>query len=122
MLINFIIVFFGGGIGALLRYSLTLIKPDSQSVVILLINILGSFLIGIFSNLLDIFNLDYKFKILLITGFLGGFTTFSSFSFDIVKYIFQKDILNAVVYPSICIFLSILFCYLGYSLSKNINH
>ena len=51
------------------------------------VNVLGCFIIGIFAGLYARHSMDYAMNALLISGFCGGFTTFSSFSHDSLSMI-----------------------------------
>ena len=80
-----IYVFLGGGTGSVLRYCVQMalherIVPYSFPWATFTINILGSFLIGLFYTLSARFNLSTEVRVLLTTGLCGGFTTFSTFS------------------------------------------
>lgn len=82
-----IYIFFGGGIGSVLRYGIQLllkerIVPYHFPWETLTVNIVGSFLIGLFYALSARFNLSVETRLLLTTGLCGGFTTFSTFSND----------------------------------------
>lgn len=89
-----IAVFLGGGTGSLLRYCVQTalherIIPYSFPWATFTVNILGSFLIGLFYTLSARFNLSTEVRMLLTTGLCGGFTTFSTFSNDGVIMIKQ---------------------------------
>ena len=82
-----IAIFLGGGIGSVLRYCVQMalherIIPYSFPWATFTVNILGSFLIGLFYSLSARFNLSTEVRMLLTTGLCGGFTTFSTFSND----------------------------------------
>lgn len=87
--VHALLIFLGGGLGALSRWSLsagiaklTLKTPLHQFPVgILACNVLGCFLIGCVFGHFAQRNPDWVFP-LLVTGFLGGFTTFSTFGRD----------------------------------------
>ncbi len=81
-------IFFGAGFGALLRAGLNFLAAGTASMVplgTLLANLAGGYLVGIaiafFGNNP---NLSPEWKLFVITGFLGGLTTFSSFSAEVV--------------------------------------
>ena len=74
----------GAVVGALLRYKLvesTLLVAGLQ-VNVLLVNVLGSFILGVFSVLSLALNLDAKYSLLVAVGFCGSFTTMSSFALE----------------------------------------
>lgn len=82
-----IVIFLGGGTGSVLRYCVQMalherIVPYSFPWATFAVNILGSFLIGLFYTLSARFNLSTELRMLLTTGLCGGFTTFSTFSND----------------------------------------
>ena len=87
--LSFLAIFFGAGIGALLRAGFNLLTVSAGSVIplgTLLANMVGGYLVGIAvaffgSNP----NLSPEWKLFVITGFLGGLTTFSSFSAEVVS-------------------------------------
>lgn len=82
-----IYIFLGGGTGSVLRYCIQLlmherIMPYSFPWATFTVNLLGSFLIGLFYALSERLNLSIEIRLLLTTGLCGGFTTFSTFSND----------------------------------------
>ena len=105
-----LIVFLGGGLGSVLRYwvsdsivrGLTL-KPFWATLVV---NIIGCFLIGVASGLI---RQDSFAKYLFITGFCGGFTTFSTFSAENFQLWHNEQYLSLFLY----VFLSILIGFLS---------
>ena len=84
MLRNFLLIGLGGALGSMLRYgSGLLVGTKAFPLAILLINITGSFIIGLvmaYSTRNEIFAGNWK--LFLATGLCGGFTTFSAFSLD----------------------------------------
>jgi fluoride exporter len=84
---NILLVFVGGGIGATARYGLQgaihRIAGSAFPYGTLVVNILGSFVIGfLMSAFEDRFLVNPSLRIFLTIGVLGGFTTFSSFSYE----------------------------------------
>tara|TARA_B100001173_G_C15571769_1_gene372518 strand:- start:81 stop:452 length:372 start_codon:yes stop_codon:yes gene_type:complete len=122
--VSLIYIGFGGFIGALARYSFNLIFGSILGLPVplatIFVNILGSFLMGIIfyftSN-----NPSEFYKLFFMTGILGSFTTFSSFSLDSINMFFEKEYLNLFLYISISVFLSIFSLYLGFVLSRFIS-
>lgn len=85
---RFALVFVGGAVGSLARYAVTLAVPHdptaSPSYAVALVNVVGSFLIGVLATApLGTRRLDASgWRLLLGTGVLGGFTTYSAFTVD----------------------------------------
>jgi CrcB protein len=74
----------GAVAGAILRYKLVESPMTIMGLPInvLIVNILGSFVLGMFSVLAVGFNLDAKYSLLVAVGFCGSFTTMSSFALE----------------------------------------
>ena len=86
-MIRYFLVLFGGGAGALARYvagSAIMTRFGGKFPLgTLVINVTGSFLIGFLMTMLtERFQLDPNWRLLLVVGFLGGYTTFSSFEWE----------------------------------------
>jgi CrcB protein len=84
---RYLLVVIGGGIGALTRYvaaSAIMARFGGKFPLgTLVINVSGSFLIGLLMTILtERFKLDPGWRLLLVVGFLGGYTTFSSFEWE----------------------------------------
>lgn len=107
----FLPIAIGGAIGSVLRFWLSKYIQDLSisgfPFGILLVNVLGSFLIGLLATLfVDRFYLNQIWRALILIGFLGGFTTFSSFSIDAINLLRQGFQFQGIMY----IFSSIIFC------------
>ncbi len=85
---RYLLVFLGGGLGAVARYVLGgLIQqaiPIDFPLGTFVVNAIGCFLIGTLFSLEGFGLLSYESRLLLMIGFLGGFTTFSSFILESV--------------------------------------
>ena len=119
---NLILVATGGALGALLRYLLTNVSKllfVSSIYGTISVNILGSFLIGYFITSNYGNNLPENFiKFFLIIGFLGSFTTFSAFSYEVLDLINSKKYFSSFTYIFFSIFICIFSAYLGTLLNK----
>ncbi len=124
---NFLLVAFGGSIGASTRYFFYLISksffPSNYLFInTLIINIIGSFLIGYLLVLLENKSFSQDFlKYFFIIGVLGSFTTFSTFSLESIELLLNKKYLIAFFYIFLSLFLCLLFTFLGLNLNKLIN-
>ena len=95
---NYLLVFVGGGIGAMGRYYLSGAVyrwlPSDFPYGNLVVNILGCFAIGILMTAMEErFLATPGLRLFLTIGILGGFTTFSSFSFETISLFQNGEIL-----------------------------
>ena len=105
-------VFVGGGIGSVLRYttnSILSVYVIGQLGTVL-VNVIGSFVFGILVSIGEDRS-DY-FNLFLLTGLLGGFTTFSQFSYDVVT-LQNNGSLYSIIYILSSVLLSISMALLG---------
>ncbi len=120
-LVNILIVALGGALGSTCRYVVTCLLRSNivalGGIGTFAVNCIGSFLIGLVSGWLigSSFAESARnvLQLLLVTGVLGGFTTFSAFSFDCVKYISSGQITLAIIYPLLSVILGIILAALG---------
>ena len=118
---SYILIGLGGALGAILRVTLGNIVPLTIFNIpfhILFINILGCFLMGIISELLTYWPSSLNFKYFLISGLLGGFTTFSSFALEFGLLIEKNQISIAFLYLVLSFSLSLIFFFIGMKLVK----
>jgi CrcB protein len=103
----------GGAIGSVLRYLLVAAVGAPWGTA--LVNLLGSFAIGVLFVLLDT---RTGWQLFLMTGLLGGFTTFSAFSLDTLKLIEAGQPLQAALYVLGSVALSLIAVALGVALAR----
>ena len=91
-------VFIGGGLGSCCRYLLSVLLADMQwPFATLTANILGSFLIGLLAPYFLSRSLPPEYRLFVITGFLGGFTTFSSLAYESLDLYFNNTLVLATL-------------------------
>ena len=106
------LVFVGGGIGSVLRYatnSILRVYVIGQLGTVL-VNVIGSFVFGILVSIGK--DRSEYFNLFLLTGLLGGFTTFSQFSYDVVS-LQNNGNLYSIIYILSSVLLSISMALLG---------
>ncbi len=121
-MLNLFLVASGGAAGALLRFlfgSLIRYYSYNSFYATLIINILGSFLIGYLISLGYVKNLSQTFiKYFLIIGLLGSFTTFSTFSYEVIELYSANKIFLTITYVIFSILLCIAAAYVGIYINK----
>ena len=108
-----LLIAIGGGTGSVLRYYISVtffrISPDLKfPFATLTVNTIGCFAAGILVALF--IRLDQPFtdyRLLLLTGLMGGFTTFSAFGVETFYLLRQADYLAAIIYVLASIFLAL---------------
>lgn len=115
---SFIFVALGGALGAAGRYALGLIPYGGVfPLKTLLINAVGSFLIGLFSGIFGGLATNKNLKLFLQTGVLGGFTTFSAFSLESIELMEQGRYALSAGYIAASVACGLLGVWLGKRLS-----
>ena len=112
---NAVLVFIGGGLGAVGRYLVgNQFTPPFGTICV---NIIGSFLMGLILGAIG--KNSESARLFLTVGFLGGFTTFSSFSMDTLKLFESGNILLAAGNVIGSVAIGLIAVYFGYSLRGN---
>ncbi len=122
-MINYFLVAVGAATGGVLRYWLSdvahRIFQTTFPIGTLAVNVIGSFLIGIFIYYFDSNELiSTSMKILLTIGFCGGFTTFSSFSFETLELFRNSEYLLGIGNILLNVFLTIAALVLAIIIAK----
>ena len=122
---NLLLVAVGGAVGSVCRYlvgmaTLRAFGPNFPWGT-LTVNIVGSLAIGIFVELIARrFDASMELRLLAVTGFLGGFTTFSAFSLDVISLFERGAVVQAGVYVASSILFSLIAVFAGLALVRSI--
>lgn len=123
---HFLIVFLGGGLGAGMRHltglaALRLLGPGFPWGTIV-VNVFGSLIMGVFIALLGRkLQVNNEVRLLVATGFLGGFTTFSAFSLDVAVMWERGASTTAFIYIIASVVLSITAVFAGLWLVRSLT-
>ncbi len=118
-----ILIFFGGGIGSVFRY-LTSVFTEKyvQSTfpwATFFVNVVGCLIVGILAGLFVRQQLTSPdLRLLFITGFCGGFTTFSAFALENVKLFQNGNSLLALLYIALSVILGVFAVWTGMMITK----
>ncbi len=116
----------GGAIGALMRYGVNIaaIKALGEGFpyATMIVNTSGSFAIGALMIVLaNAISPSDTMRLFLVTGLLGAFTTFSTFSLDVVTLFQRGEIISTALYLSLSVILSIAALIAGMALVKGLT-
>ena len=122
---NLLLIFIGGGLGSVLRYIIHRLMINVTRYAFpydtFLVNITGCFFIGFFVFYTERFGAQsIQWRLFLVTGLCGGFTTFSAFSYENVLLINEQRVFLFLTYTIGSVALGILATYGGLLIGKNI--
>ncbi|MDC0425525.1 fluoride efflux transporter CrcB [Pelagibacteraceae bacterium] len=116
----YLLVALFGAAGSVLRYSLYLITPRffylNFPVSTVLVNLLGSFFIGVCVSLFDKSIITENIRIFIAIGLLGGFTTFSTFSMDLFNLLNKSLYIEMISYLVLSVLGGVLLFFAGYKI------
>jgi CrcB protein len=121
-----IAIMLGGGLGALMRYivsgSITAKVTGNFPYGTLTVNVLGSFVMGFLAMwLVENLDLNPLLRLAIFVGFLGAFTTFSTFSMETLNLFEEGLPLRALLNMFVNVSLSVLAVWLGALLGKQLG-
>ncbi|MFO7606583.1 MAG: fluoride efflux transporter CrcB [Desulfurivibrionaceae bacterium] len=121
-MLKLVAVMAGGSIGAASRYILFLVVQrltgPSFPAGTLSANLLGSFLIGLLWSLFEGSRLTNEWRLFIFTGFLGGFTTFSTFTRETAQLFRVGEWKTALVYAGLSNIIGVALVLAGYYVSR----
>ncbi len=134
-MLKLLLVFAGGGLGASLRYgagvlvaNLTPSEMDTPHwltmypIATMVVNLLGCGLIGLVWGLLgEPEEGNEALRLAIIVGVLGGFTTFSSFGWEMLDMVQGGRVVTAVVYAMLSVGVGLLCAWAGHAMGLSLN-
>ncbi|MEZ4996003.1 MAG: fluoride efflux transporter CrcB [Bacteroidales bacterium] len=119
MLKNLLIIGTGGFLGSVVRYLVSqlnlTVSFHSIPVGTLIVNVAGSFIIGFLTGIAEkSMILTPEWRLFLMVGLCGGFTTFSAFANENLMLIHNGQLMSVLLYTGLSLFLGFLAVYLGY--------
>ena len=123
---NYVLIFIGGGIGSSLRHTLNLVFTRALGTAFpyhtFIINITGSIIMGLIAGYLAFKGeASQHWRLFLMTGVLGGYTTFSAFSLDAALLYERGEIALALLYVLGSVVLSIAGLFAGLALVRHLT-
>lgn len=123
---EFLLIGIGGALGSIARYwgagfatrALNLAFPSGT----LAVNVIGSFLMGLaFVVIIERLGAPNRASLFVMTGFLGGFTTFSAFSLDAIQLLSADRFGAAALYIGSSVILSLAALFLGIIIARSLT-
>ena len=124
-MMQWLMIAIGGALGSMARFAavayLTPMLNFRFPIGTFIVNIVGSFLIGVaYVVLVEKAVLPNEWRLFFITGILGGFTTFSAFSLEMLRMWQEGDVLISIFYAASSVVLGLLFAYVGMHLTQKL--
>ncbi len=121
---KFVFIGLGGFLGSIARYGLaSFVQTKTESLFpygTMLVNVLGCFFIGLLMTLFqERIVVGENIRLFLIIGVLGGFTTFSSFSYDTFAMVKTGNLLGAGLNAGISLFGCLIATWIGFFVAEN---
>lgn len=124
-MMQWLMIAIGGALGSMARFAavgyLTPMLNYRFPIGTFIVNIVGSFLIGVaYVVIVERAIIPSEWRLFFITGILGGFTTFSSFSLEILQTWQEGHVFNAIFYAASSVVLGLLFAFVGMQLTQKL--
>ena len=115
----------GGAVGSAARYGVNVWSGRMFGTEFpwhtLIVNVLGCFIMGVLTELMALkLHVSHETRAFLITGILGGFTTFSAFSLDFAYLVERKQLAAAGGYALASVVISLIAVFAGMSLIRTL--
>ena len=124
MIIHYIMIGLGGALGAMARVGFSKLLPGAIMGIpfpILCVNIIGCFMIGVLTESMALYwSISDNMRYFLIAGFLGGFTTFSTFALEFGLLFAKNEWFSAMLYAILSVALSIIFFFIGLKIVRGL--
>ncbi len=118
-----LLIALGGALGTLARYGTHVLAQGfgerfAFPVATMTVNLLGCFAIGYLGGTFDRTAIREEYRLMIIVGFLGGFTTFSTFGWDAMRLLREGHLTRGLVYVLASNVLGIVLVFAGYGLHR----
>ncbi|HMZ82345.1 MAG TPA: fluoride efflux transporter CrcB [Acidobacteriota bacterium] len=122
---KYLAIALGGAIGSMVRYYLGTTALSRWGApfptATFVINITGSFILGFFLTLIgDRFPVHPNFRLAVAVGFVGAYTTFSTFEFEAATLVAVRDVMRAAVYVALSVAVGFAAVWFGMYLAKRV--
>jgi CrcB protein len=116
-MLNYLLIGLGGALGAMARVGVGRLFPatlvGSIPLQMLAVNVIGCFMMGLLSSWLEYHNGPLALRYFLVSGVLGGFTTFSAFALEGMLLVQKQQYGPAAAYIILTVLLCLAFFFIG---------